>query len=123
MGITDILNIEANFKKASSLLNEGNKLAAIQIYKKLLKQEEAERNATLKLADIYDQSGNTQSAIELFTVYLDAHRDDSEIVKLVSYYLVRNSLFNDAAIFIKKFENVVDENMDFLKGVVKFVLE
>ena len=53
MGITDTLNIEANFKKASALLNEGNQLAAIQIYKKLLTQKEAERNATIKLADLY----------------------------------------------------------------------
>ena len=120
MGITEILNIEANFKKASALLNEGNQLAAIQIYKKLLTYKEAKRNATLKLADIYDQSGNTKSAIELFTIYLDSHKDDSEIVKLVSYYLVRNSLFEDAAKFIAKFDGVHDENMNFLKGVVKY---
>jgi tetratricopeptide (TPR) repeat protein len=120
MGITEILNIEANFKKASALLNEGNQLAAIQIYKKLLTYDEAKRNATLKLADIYDQSGNTKSAIELFTIYLDSHKDDTEIVKLVSYYLVRNSLFKDASIFIAKFESIHDENMDFLKGVVKY---
>lgn len=120
MGITETLNIEANFKKASALLNEGNQLAAIQIYKKLLIHKEAERNATIKLADLYDQSGNTKSAIELFDRYLKRNSNDEEVIKLVSYYLVRNSLFDEASKFISKHENVKDENMDFLKGVVSF---
>ncbi|MCF6270428.1 MAG: tetratricopeptide repeat protein [Melioribacteraceae bacterium] len=120
MGITDTLNIEANFKRASVLLTEGNQLAAIQIYKKLLTQKEAERNATIKLADLYDQSGNTKSAIELFDSYLKKNSSDEEVIKLVSYYLVRNSLFDEASKFISKYENVKDENMDFLKGVVNF---
>jgi len=120
MGITDTLNIEANFNKASALLNEGNQLGAIQIYKKLLTQKEAERNATIKLADLYDQSGNTKSAIELFHKYLRRNSSDEEVIKLVSYYLVRNSLFDDALKFISKYDSVVDENMDFLKGVVSF---
>ncbi len=120
MGITDTLNIEANFKKASALLNEGNRLAAIQIYKKLLAHKESERNATIKLADLYDQSGNTKSAIELFNNYLKRNSDDEEVIKLVSYYLVRNSLFDEASKFISKYKNVKDENLDFLKGVVSF---
>jgi len=120
MGITETLNIEANFKKASALLNEGNQLAAIQIYKKLLTQTESERNATIKLADLYDQSGNTKSAIGLFNRYLKRNSKDEEVIKLVSYYLVRNSLFDDASKFISKYESVKDENMDFLKGVVSF---
>jgi len=120
MGITDTLNIEANFKKASALLNGGNQLAAIQIYKKLLTQKEAERNATIKLADLYDQSGNTKSAIELFNNYLKRNHNDEEVIKLVSYYLVRNSLFDEASRFISKYQSIKDENMDFLKGVVSF---
>jgi len=120
MGITETLNIEANFKKASALLNEGNQLAAVQIYKKLLSQKEAERNATIKLADLYDLSGNTKSAIELFNSYLNRNNEDTEVIKLVSYYLVRNSLFDEASKFIDKYESVKDENMDFLRGVVHF---
>lgn len=122
MGIAVTLNIEAKFKKASALLNEGNQLAAIQIYKKLLNQKEAERNATIKLADLYDQSGNTKSAIKLFNSYLRRNNEDEEVIKLVSYYLVRNSLFDEASKFIGKYESVKDENMDFLKGVVSFHL-
>ncbi|MCK5456605.1 MAG: tetratricopeptide repeat protein, partial [Melioribacteraceae bacterium] len=109
-------------KKASALLNEGNQLAAIQIYKKLLTKKEAERNATIKLADLYDQSGNTKSAIKLFNSYLKRNSNDEEVIKLVSYYLVRNSLFDEASKFISKYESVKDENMDFLKGVVNFHL-
>ncbi len=120
MGITESLNIEAHFKKASSLINEGNQLAAIQIYKKLLTKNESERNATIKLADLYDQAGQTNSAIDLFYRYLDRNSDDSEIIKLVSYFLVRNSLFLDAEKFINKFQNVNDENLEFLKGVVNY---
>ena len=120
MGITDTLNIEVNFKKAAALVNEGNELAAIQIYKKLLTQKESERNATIKLADLYDQSGNRKSAIDLFNSYLNRNSDDEEVIKLVSYYLVRNSLFNEASKFISKYESVKDENMEFLKGVVSF---
>lgn len=120
MGITESLNIEAQFKKASAFINSGNQLAAIQIYRKLLAEKESERNATIKLADLYDQSGNTSSAIDLFYKYLDQNSDDDEIIKLVSYFLVRNSLFKDAERFINKFQNVKDENYDFLKGVVNF---
>ncbi|MDA3860925.1 MAG: tetratricopeptide repeat protein [Melioribacteraceae bacterium] len=120
MGITESLNIEAQFKKASSLINEGKQLAAIQIYRKLLNEKESERNATIKLADIYDQAGQTNSAIDLFNKYLDRNSDDDEIIKLVSYFLVRNSLFEDAEKFINKFQNVHDENMDFLKGIVNY---
>ncbi len=120
MGITETLNIEAQFKKASSLINEGNQLAAIQIYKNLLDEKESERNATIKLADLYDQAGQTNSAIDLFYKYLDRNYDDDEIIKLVSYFLVRNSLFTDAEKFISKFQYVQDENMDFLKGVVNY---
>ena len=120
MGITESLNIEAQFKKASSLINEGKQLAAIQIYKKLLDGKESERNATIKLADLYDQAGQTNFAIDLFYRYLDRNSDDDEIIKLVSYFLVRNSLFNDAEKFINKFQNIHDENMEFLKGVVNY---
>ena len=79
MGIAVTLNIEAKFKKASALLNEGNQLAAIQIYKKLLTKKEAERNATIKLADLYDQSGSTKSAIKLFNSYLRRNSKDEEV--------------------------------------------
>ncbi len=120
MGITETLNIEAQFKKASSLINEGNQLAAIQIYKNLLDEKESERNATIKLADLYDQAGQTNSAIDLFYKYLDRNYGDDEIIKLVSYFLVRNSLFTEAEKFISKFQYVQDENMDFLKGVVNY---
>jgi len=120
MGITESLNIEMQFKKASSLINEGKQLAAIQIYRKLLNGKESERNATIKLADLYDQAGQTNSAIDLFNKYLDRNSDDDEIIKLVSYFLVRNSLFSDAEKFINKFQNVQDENMDFLKGIVNY---
>lgn len=120
MGITETLNIEAQFKKAATYIYEGKNLAAIQIYKKLISIKESERNATIKLADLYDQAGQTNSAIELFNTYLDRNSDDDEIIKLVSYFLVRNSLFNDAEKFISKFHGVKDENMDFLKGIVNF---
>ena len=120
MGITESLNIEMQFKKASSLINEGKQLAAIQIYRKLINEKESERNATIKLADLYDQAGQTNSAIDLFNKYLNRNSDDDEIIKLVSYFLVRNSLFADAEIFINKFQNVKDENMDFLKGIVNY---
>ena len=120
MGITESLNIEMQFKKASSLVNEGKQLAAIQIYRKLLNEKESERNATIKLADLYDQAGQTNSAIDLFNKYLDRNSDDDEIIKLVSYFLVRNSLFKEAEVFINKFQNVKDENMDFLKGIANY---
>ena len=120
MGITESLNIEAQFKKATAYVLEGKSLAAIQIYKKLIGVKESERNATIKLADLYDQAGQTNSAIELFYKYLENNSDDEEIIKLVSYFLVRNSLFSEAEKFIHKFNDVKDENMDFLRGIVNF---
>jgi tetratricopeptide (TPR) repeat protein len=119
MGITESLNIDAKFRKATAFIQQGNTLAAIQIYKNLLLIPEAERKATIKLADIYDQAGNLNSAVELFEAYLKHNSDDSEIIKLVSYFLVRNSLFTEARRFINKFD-IKDENMDFLRGVVNF---
>ncbi|MBU1115480.1 MAG: tetratricopeptide repeat protein [Bacteroidetes bacterium] len=120
MGIIESLNIEAQFKKASAYINNKNELAAIQIYQKLLKYEESERNSTIKLADLYDKAGKTNSAIDLFNRYLERNSDDEEIIKLVSYFLVRNSLFDEAEAFINKYQNIQDENMDFLKGIVNF---
>ena len=123
MGITEILNIESQLKKASALINSGNQLGAIQILRKLLSVKDAKRSATLKLADIYDKSGNTAAAIDLFNDYLDENPDDVEIIKLVSYYLVQNSLFKEAAKFIIKFDKFDDENIEFLKGVVNFYIK
>lgn len=120
MGIIESLNIEAQFKKASAYISNNNQLAAIQIYQNLLKYEESERNSTIKLADLYDKAGKTNSAIDLFNRYLERNSEDDEIIKLVSYFLVRNSLFNEAEIFINKFQNIQDENMDYLKGIVNY---
>lgn len=120
MGIIESLNIEAQFKKASAYISNNNLLAAIQIYQNLLKYEESERNSTIKLADLYDKAGKTNSAIDLFNRYLERNSEDDEIIKLVSYFLVRNSLFNEAEIFINKFQNIQDENMDYLKGIVNY---
>jgi len=120
MGIIESLNIEVQFKKAYAYLNNNNTLAAIQIYQQLLKYEESERKSTIKLADLYDKAGKTKSAIDLFIRYLDRNSDDEEIIKLVSYYLVKNSLFDDAEIFIDKFQNIKDENLLYLKGIVNY---
>lgn len=120
MGITETLNIEAQFRRVSVLIAEGKQLAAVQVLKKLLNEPEAERNATVKLADIYDKAGQTKSAIDLFNKYLKKNSDDDEIVKLVSYFLVRNKLFADAKIFINNFQNIEDENMDYLRGIVNY---
>jgi|GEM_PF-2638404 len=120
MGIIESLNIEAQFKKASGYIANNNQLAAIQIYNKLLQFDEAERNATIKLADLYDKAGKTNAAIDLFNKYLDKNSDDTEIIKLVGYFLVRNSLFDEAELFINKFSLIKDENLFFLKGLVSF---
>lgn len=120
MGIIESLNIEAQFKKASGYIANNNQLAAIQIYNKLLQFDEAERNATIKLADLYDKAGKTNAAIDLFNKYLDKNSDDTEIIKLVGYFLVRNSLFDEAELFINKFSRIKDENLFFLKGLVSF---
>jgi tetratricopeptide (TPR) repeat protein len=120
MGIIESLNIEAQFKKASVYIANNNQLAAIQIYNKLLQFDEAERNATIKLADLYDKAGKTNAAIDLFNKYLDKNNDDTEIIKLVGYFLVRNSLFDEAELFINKFSSIKDENLFFLKGLVSY---
>lgn len=120
MGIIESLNIEAQFKKASGYIANNNQLAAIQIYSKLLQFDEAERNATIKLADLYDKAGKTNAAIDLFNKYLDKNSDDTEIIKLVGYFLVRNSLFDEAELFINKFSLINDENLFFLKGLVSY---
>lgn len=120
MGITESLNIESQFKRAAAFVQEGKTLAAIQIYKKLVLNKESERNATIKLADLYDSAHQTESALKLFYKYLDNNPKDDEIIKLVSYFLVRNSMFSDAAKLITKYSHVKDENMDFLKGIVSF---
>jgi len=120
MGIIESLNIEAQFKKASVYISNNNTLAAIQIYQKLIMHEESERDSTIKLADLYDKAGKTKSAVDLFNRYLEKNSNDEEIIKLVSYFLVKNSLFNDAQVFIDKFQNIQDDNLLFLKGLVNF---
>jgi len=120
MGIIESLNIEAQFKKASVYISNNNTLAAIQIYQKLIMHEESERDSTIKLADLYDKAGKTKSAVDLFNRYLEKNSNDEEIIKLVSYFLVKNSLFNDAQVFIDKFQNIQNDNLLFLKGLVNF---
>ena len=114
------LNIEAQFKKASAYISNNNTLAAIQIYQKLINHKESERDSTIKLADLYDKAGKTKSAVDLFNRYLEKNSDDEEIIKLVCYFLVKNSLFNDAEVFIDKFHDIQDDNLLFLKGLVNF---
>jgi len=120
MGIIESLNIEAQFKKASVYISNNNTLAAIQIYQKLIMHEESERDSIIKLADLYDKAGKTKSAVDLFNRYLEKNSNDEEIIKLVSYFLVKNSLFNDAQVFIDKFQNIQNDNLLFLKGLVNF---
>jgi len=120
MGITEQLHIESNFKKASMFVSEGNLLAAIQIYQKLLKQKDAERVATIKLADIYDQLGKGKAAINLFYNYLDRNGKDEEVVRLVGFYLLRNSMFKEAFEFVDKFHDISDENMDYIRSLLYF---
>lgn len=118
--MTKYLQIESNFKKASLFVAEGNYLAAIQIYKKLLEIEDAERSATIKLADIYDLLGKGESAIRLFTKYLDKNKDDEEVVRLVSFYMLRKSRFNEALKFVDNYHHISNENMDYVRGLLYF---
>ncbi|NOX64935.1 MAG: tetratricopeptide repeat protein [Chlorobi bacterium] len=120
MGITEQLHIESNFKKASTFVSEGNLLAAIQIYKKLLHLKDAERVATIKLADIYDQLGKGKAAINLFYSYLDNNGTDEEVVRLVGFYMLRNSMFKEAFKFVDKFQHISDENMEYIRSLLYF---
>lgn len=120
MGITEQLHIESNFKKASTFVSEGNLLAAIQIYKKLLHQKDAERVATIKLADIYDQLGKGKAAINLFYSYLENNGTDEEVIRLVGFYMLRNSMFKEAFEFVDKFQHISDENMEYIKSLLYF---
>lgn len=120
MGITKQLHIESNFKKAATFLNEGKHLPAIQIYKKLLTEKDAERTATIKLADIYDQLGKKNAALKLFYDYLEKNKDDEEVIRLVSFYMLRNSMFKEALEFVDKFQHINDENMDYIRSLLYF---
>ena len=111
MGITEQLHIDSSMKKASVFISDGNHLAAIQIYKKLLEEKEAERIATIKLADIYDQIGKGDAAIKLFNSYLEKNGTDEEVIRLVSFYMLRNSMFEEAFKFVDKYQHINDENM------------
>ena len=118
--MTTLLQIESKLKKASIFVSEQNFLAAIQIYKQLLNVKEAERTATIKLADIYDLMGKGSSAIELFNNYLNKNKDDTEVIRLVSFYLIRKLMFKEALVFVGKFDHVIDENMDYIRGILYF---
>ncbi|MEN8192714.1 MAG: tetratricopeptide repeat protein [Bacteroidota bacterium] len=120
MGITNNLHIESNLKKASLFVSEGNHLAAIQIYKKLLNEKDAVRTATIKLADIYDQFGKSESALKLFFDYLEGNKDDEEVIRLVSFYMFRKSMFKEALNFIDKYQHISDENIDYIRGLLYF---
>ncbi len=118
--MTKLLQIESKLKKAATFVSEQNYLAAIQLYKQLLDVEEAERTATIKLADIYDVLGKGSSAIKLFNNYLDQHKDDTEVIRLVSFYLIRKLMFKEALKFVSKFDDVIDENMEYIRGILYF---
>jgi len=120
MGITKQLNIEANLKKANTFINDGNHLAAIQVYKKLLDVKDAKRTATIKLADIYDQLGKKDAAIKLFYNYLEKNENDEEVIRLVSFYMLRNSMFQEALKFVDKYQHIDDENMDYIRSLLYF---
>lgn len=120
MGITEQLHIDSSMKKASVFISDGNHLAAIQIYKKLLEEKEAERIATIKLADIYDQLGKGDAAIKLFNSYLEKNGTDEEVIRLVSFYMLRNSMFEEAFKFVDKYQHINDENMDYIRSLLYF---
>lgn len=120
MGITRQLNIEANLKKATTFINGGDLLAAIQIYKKLLNEKDANRTATIKLADIYDQLGKKEAAIKLFYDYLEQNKNDEEVIRLVSFYMLRNAMFKEALKFVDEFQHIDNENMDYIRSLLYF---
>lgn len=120
MGITAQLHMDSSMRKASTFIGEGNHLAAIQIYKKLLNSQESERIATIKLADLYDQLGNGSAAIKLFNKYLDKNGTDEEVIRLVSFYMLRNSMFEEAFKFVDKFQHINDENMDYIRSLLYY---
>jgi len=124
MGIDNInLHIESKLKRANLFISERKYLHAIQIYKKLILRRQEEKIATIKLAELFEKLNKTDSVVNIYKHYLTNHTDDLDIFKLLIFFQMRNNLYSDAIKVMDFNENLIDEELGFIRAKAYFLLD
>jgi len=124
MGIDNInLHIESKLKRANLFISERKYLHAIQIYKKLILRRQEEKIATIKLAELFEKLDKTVSVVNIYKYYFSNHTDDLDIFKLLIFFQVRNNLYSDAIELMDFNEDLIDEELDFIRAKAYFHLD
>lgn len=96
---------------------EGKYLHAIQIYSFLLTTPSFKRDAAMQLHRIYEKSNNTEQASKVIKTYLDEVPEDFEVRKYYALFLMKQSLYPDAAAQLACLSETDIPEIKFLTGI------
>ncbi len=124
MGIDNInLHIESKLKRANLFISERKYLHAIQIYKKLILRRQEEKIATIKLAELFEKLNKTDSVVNIYKYYFSNHTNDLDIFKLLIFFQMRNNLYSDAIELMDFNEDLIDEELHYIRAKAYFHLD
>lgn len=117
-----MLHFDYKIKKAADFEAQGKTLHAVQIYMSIINDDKTYALAYIKLANLYDRTGYSESAISLLKKYLTETGDDVEIRLFLGQILLKNDLWQEAIEAFSVFDPEERPLIAFFTGYAHFML-
>ncbi len=113
---------EFEFKSALSFEREEKFLHALQIYKRLLNDENFKKKAALRISAVYDKLKKSKEATKFLAEYCSENADDSEIVKYLASRFIIEKKYENAVESLKPLNADENPGINFLSGYAYYYL-
>lgn len=109
-------------KQASDFISEGKLLHALQIYEAIINEETGFIDAYIGLAEIYENLGNTNKAIEILTEFLAEEPENRDVRMYLGQFLLRNSKWEEVIDTLSYLDPLEEPLVSFFLGYSNFML-
>ena len=114
--------IDYKIKLAQDFLAQGKPLHALQIYETIINETPGYEEVYFGLAELYEQLGNIEPAIDLLSNYLEDEPDSKTIRLFLGQYLLRNSRWEETIDVLNYIDTKEEPVVLFFMGYAHFML-
>ena len=114
--------IDYKIKLAQDFQAQGKPLHALQIYETIINETQDCADAYFGMADLYEQMGNIEPAIELMKEFLESDPENKTVRLFLGQYLLRNSRWEETVDVLNFIVPEEEPVVLFFMGYAHFML-